>query len=229
MDTRSALLDNQTQPNITSKTTASQALLLHYTAAMALQLRNEFAPAQQQLSAAIKLAAQLPEAQRMVAMRVLNLSQVELHLAAQQPGAALAHWARGNPERRPGRQSRPELILQARLALISGSTSRQASLEQASSDLQSHLIEHAHDSTAWGLLSQIWQVSGQPIRAVRADAESSAAKGDLPGAIDRAIGAQKRFNRPSSEDALELSVLDARLRVWQRQHLEDMRAEASGR
>lgn len=229
MDTRSAMLDNQTQPHIPPSTPAAQALLLHYTAAMALQLRNEFAPAQQHLSAALKLAPLLPEAQKSAALRVLNISQVELNLMAQQPETALAHWAAAYPRRAKEAPARPELLLQARLALISGPTSRSLAISQSTSDLQSHLSEHPHDSTAWALLGQIWQVSGHPIRAVRADAEASAAKGDLPGAIDRILGAQKRFVRPSAEDALELSVMDARLRVWQKQHREDMREEADGR
>ena len=89
------------------------------------------------------------------------------------------------------------------------------------------MIEHNRDSSAWALLSQIWEQLDEPIRAVRAEAEATAAKGDLPGAIDRVLGAHKRFNRPSAADAIELSVMDARLKVWQRQQREDMREDAN--
>ena len=56
-----------------------------------------------------------------------------------------------------------------------------------------------------------------------ADAEAAAALGDLPGAIDRIQGAHQRFRRPNAADVIELSVMDARLKVWQRQQREDLR------
>ena len=63
------------------------------------------------------------------------------------------------------------------------------------------------------------------LRAVRADAEASAAIGDLPGAIDRVLGAQKRFRQPDAASIIELSVMDSRLRAWQRQWREDVRED----
>ena len=75
----------------------------------------------------------------------------------------------------------------------------------------------------------MWQHLNEPIRAVRAEAESSATKGDLPGAIDRVLGAHKRFTHPSAADTIELSAMDSRLKIWQRQQREDMREDAAGR
>ena len=88
--------------------------------------------------------------------------------------------------------------------------------------MQTHLSDQPYDSTAWGTLSELWQHLNEPIRAVRAEAESSATKGDLPGAIDRVLG-PKRFAHPSAADTIELSAMDSRLKIWQRQQREDMR------
>jgi len=74
-------------------------------------------------------------------------------------------------------------------------------------------------------LGELWQRLGQPLRAVRAEAEATAALGDLPGAIDRIQGAQKRFKYPNAADVIELSVMDSRLKTWQRQQREDLRDE----
>jgi predicted Zn-dependent protease len=90
--------------------------------------------------------------------------------------------------------------------------------------LQTHVSQHPHDASAWALLSELWRRLNQPLRAIRADAEATAALGDLPGAIDRIMGAHQRFRRPSAAEVVELSVMDARLKVWQRQQREDMNA-----
>ena len=102
-------------------------------------------------------------------------------------------------------------------------------MRQAASDLQTHLSDHPYDSAAWGALSQLWQHLNEPIRAVRAEAEASATRGDLPGAIDRVLGAHKRFTHPSGADTIELSAMDSRLKIWQRQQREDLREDAAGR
>jgi len=87
---------------------------------------------------------------------------------------------------------------------------------------------HPHDAAAWAVLGELWQRLGEPLRAVRAEAEAAAALGDLPGAIDRIQGAQKRFRQPNAADVVELSVMDSRLKTWQRQQREDMREDNGG-
>ena len=83
-----------------------------------------------------------------------------------------------------------------------------------------------NDAAAGSALGELWQRLKQPLRAVRAEAEAAAALGDLPGAIDRVQAAQRRFRQPSAADVIELSVMDSRLKIWQRQQREDMREEA---
>ena len=68
--------------------------------------------------------------------------------------------------------------------------------------------------------------SGRVEKKAREAAEAAAAEGDLPGAIDRAEGGRRRFRQPDAAAIVELSVLDARLRDWQRQMREDLREDA---
>ena len=46
-------------------------------------------------------------------------------------------------------------------------------------------MQDPNDALAWSELALIWAKLGQPLRAVRSQAESRAAAGDLNGAIDR--------------------------------------------
>lgn len=228
MDTRSVMLDHLTQPTVSGKG-ALQTVAAHYTAALALQHLGQLGPAAQQLQLALRASETLNESQRSAVLRTLSLSQIELNWLARQPETAHANWTKLFGTSNLEKLARPELMLYSRMVLLSGYPDRTMALQSSASALQTHLSEHPVDSNAWSVLGEVWLALDQPIRAVRADAEASAAKGDLPGAIDRVIGAQKRFSRPSSEDVIELSVMDARLRTWQRQHKEDMREDAMNR
>lgn len=227
MDTRSTFIATLTHPNIVAGTPALQAITMHYMAAVASHQLRDAAHAQESLTAARKLLPQLAAGQAREVSRLLNLAEVESHLQSRQPQQAHIDLATLDKVSAKGASMpRPELILSTQLALTRQGEPHEAALRQAASNLQTHLIEHSRDSSAWALLSQVWEQLDEPIRAVHAEAEATAAKGDLPGAIDRVMGAHKRFNRPSAADAIELSVMDARLKVWQRQQREDMREEA---
>lgn len=227
MDPRSTFIATLTTPSVTASTPTLQAITLHYMAAMASHQLRDAVHARESLQAARKLVTQLPAGQAVEVSRLLTLAEVESHLQSRQTDQAQADLATVKQSEAQGASlRRPELMLQAQLALTQPAASQSAAMKQAASDLQTHLAEHPHDSAAWGLLSELWQHLNEPIRAVRAEAESTAAKGDLPGAIDRVLGAHKRFQRPSAADAIELSAMDSRLRTWQRQQREDMREDA---
>jgi predicted Zn-dependent protease len=119
------------------------------------------------------------------------------------------------------RQARPERLLNAE-SVLQDKGSTPDTLRQVAEQLESALAQRPADASTWLLLSQLWQRLGQPVRAVRAEAEAAAALGDLPGAIDRAEGAQKRFRQPDAADTIELSALLARSRAWQRQQHDDL-------
>ena len=112
-------------------------------------------------------------------------------------------------------EPRANQLLRAEVALVDG---RPAVLQASAEALQTWVSEHRDDATAWLLLSQTSQQLGQRLRALRADAESQAALGNLPGAIDR-LRAGPPLARGGAgggtaarTDFIEASVIDARLR-----------------
>jgi len=158
------------------------------------------------------------------AERVLTLGEAEGLMLARQPEQALSVLIRQSTGPRLVLQppARPERLLMAEAALQSriGGPSL---LPRVAEQLEQQLQTRSADATTWLALAQVWRRLEQPVRAVRAEAEAAAALGDLPGAIDRAEGAQRRFRQPDAADTIELSALLARSRAWQRQQQEDLR------
>jgi predicted Zn-dependent protease len=89
-----------------------------------------------------------------------------------------------------------------------------AALQRETEALQTWVAEHPRDALAWSLLAQCAEPLGQKLRAVRAEAESHAAQGDIIGAIDRLHAGQRiaRAGSSSNTDFVEASIIDARLR-----------------
>ena len=224
MDSRSTFIATLTTPDITGDMAPLQVISLHYMAAVASQQLRDTPHARESLEAARKLVKQLPSAQASEVVRLLDMAEAEsrlqhgeIQLASQQLAGVIKADGEGGAARRP------ELMMAAHIALaLPQGDDAKAAMQLAAGNLQTHLSGHAHDVAAWGLLSELWQHLDEPIRAVRAEAEASAAKGDVPGAIDRVVGAQKRFRQPNAADVIELSVMDSRRKFWMRQLREDM-------
>jgi predicted Zn-dependent protease len=95
--------------------------------------------------------------------------------------------------------------------------------------LQNWVSAHPRDPLAWGMLAQGEEALGQRLRALRAQAESRAALGDISGAIDRLRAAQTLARTGAANDFIEASVVDARLRQLETQRREiaaEMRGKA---
>ena len=109
------------------------------------------------------------------------------------------------------------LAAQAALAgaALAPSTTTAASetLRQRAAELQTWVALNPRDSLAWTALSQIDERLGLPLRAIRADAESRFGLGDLTGAADRLRAGQRRARSGGAVDFIDVSVIDARLRV----------------
>ncbi|MDX9843347.1 MAG: M48 family metalloprotease [Aquabacterium sp.] len=226
MDPRSDALHRLATLTPPEGASALQRVRVHYTVALAKQRTGQTAGATAAMDQARQATLSLPASQQPLVWRILTLSEAEGLLEAQRPReavAALKRPALASPMAAP-EAGRPELLLNARLALAQPASGSQANQwRDAANQLQTHLSQHPHDAAAWALLSELWRRLEQPLRAIRADAEATAALGDLPGAIDRIQGAHQRFRRPDAADVIELSVMDARLKVWQRQQREDLR------
>ena len=141
--------------------------------------------------------------------RLARLLAAEIALAAGDASAALGALS---PPDGAGAQasSRPELVLRAQALLRAGRGA------EAAGPLQSWLALHPRDAALWQLLASTWQAQGQPLRAVRAEAEAQAARYDYAAAVDRFKAGQDLARRGGPEvDHIEASIIDTRLRAVQ--------------
>ena len=187
----------------------AEAVAAAYEGALASTLLREWPRADTALAAASNLLraeglAKEPRAER--ALALLAAQSMLDRGAAARASALLAPYA--------GERSRPVLLLSAQTALAQGDP---AALKRGAEDLQTWVALHGSDALAWSVLSQAWGRLGQPLRAIRADAEASFALGDLQGASDRLRAGQRQARGGSGAaatpvDFIDVSVIDARLR-----------------
>lgn len=139
------------------------------------------------------------------ASRQGRLLSADIELRANQPGAAIA--ALDGPF---SAALRPELLLRAQALLALGRP------QEVSGDLQSWVVLHPHDATAWQTLASNWQAQGQTLRAVRAEGEARAAQVDYAAAVDRFKAGQSLAAKSAAPaDYVEVSIIDTRLREVQ--------------
>ena len=182
-----------------------------YAAALASAALRDFDRADRAQQAASALLAASPLSGDAAARRVLDAQGVQLALAR---GDA-AQAARLIDAGQLVDGSRSGLLLQADWALADGSA---PALRRSAELLQTWVSDHQADAGAWLALAQTAAKLGQPLRAVRAEAEVQAALGNLPGAIDRLRAGQQLARRGGpGTDFIEASVIDARLRTLQDQ------------
>ena len=147
-------------------------------------------------------------------LKATKLIAIELQLATNNPEAALALLpfdATGN------RLSRPELFAQSQVQIASKQVALAALAVQ---NLQTWVAVHPTDSPAWQLLASSYNAAGQPLRAIRADAEAQVALLDYTAALDRFKAAQDRVRNGSAaantgRDYMEESIIDVRTRQVQ--------------
>ena len=205
-------------------TTPADKLANAYESALASTLLRDWARA----DAAIAVASQLvhnaspKDARAERAVALLNVQSLLARGDVSRASAALTPYASDG--------SRPTMLLAAQAALASappGPSADNATLKPYAEQLQTWVATHPRDSLAWTALSQIEERRGQPLRAVRADAESRVALGDLTGAADRLQAGQRRARSGGPVDFIDVSVIDARLRdieQQRRQQKEDQKA-----
>ena len=118
--------------------------------------------------------------------------------------------------------ARPIVLAHAQAALgrwLAHDPQAGVALRRQTEALQTWVAVHPKDSLAWTLLSQCAEPLGQKLRAIRAEAESHAARGDVIGALDR-LRAGQRAAREANADFVEASIIDARTRELEAQRRE---------
>jgi predicted Zn-dependent protease len=102
---------------------------------------------------------------------------------------------------------RPELLLTAQAQVQSGEAA------VAAQRLQTWVATQPRDATAWQLLAAAQAAQGQPVRAVRAEAEARVAQLDYTAALDRFKAAQDMIRKGAGGgDHIEASIIDTRAR-----------------
>jgi predicted Zn-dependent protease len=197
---------------------ADERLALLYTSAFASMQLRDFARAADAYAQGERQLAAASFGGR--GARVWGLLGVELAL-----GQGDANTAAKRLAALPQDATRPRLLLDAQVALAAGDA---ASTKRQSEALQAWVSDHRSDALAWSTLSSCAERQGQPLRAVRAQAESHAALGDLNGAIERLRAGQRLARSGGPQDFIESSVIDSRLRELEGQRrrlMEELRAK----
>jgi predicted Zn-dependent protease len=226
MDTAVQALRRWQTVDATSLPAAERLPALYGSALASLELR-EPARAQTALDAAAALA---PKDDARAAFALGSL-QAQAWQASGQAPRALAWFDGQSSAGADGIGLRPLLLLRAQAAVdvarSAGAGGTPAALRQSTEALQTWVSENKGDGAAWSLLAQGADLLGLKLRSLRAEAEAAAARGDLPGAIDRLRAAQREARSGAKPDFIEASIIDARLRDLSAQRRAQL-AEARG-
>lgn len=178
-----------------------------YGGALASMRLRDFARAERAVDAARSLLREAPAPVPNETLVAIERMAAQLAIARGQAPAAEQALDRSDAW---GGASRVGLMLRADWALLDG---RPAVLRRTAESLQIWVAEHRGDAAAWQALSLLEERLGQRLRAIRAEAESQAALGNLPGAIDRLRAGQRVARQGGAgTDFIEASVIDSRLR-----------------
>lgn len=189
-------------------TSVPDKLLSAYSSALASTLLRDWARADASIAVALGLVRGSPrsDARAERAVALLNAQSLLARGDVTRANAALEPYK--------DEHSRPVMLLQtqATLATVPALAPDSAALKQRAEQLQTWVATQPRDSLAWTALGQVQERLGQPLRALRADAESRIALGDLTGAVDRLHAGQRRARSGGAVDFIDVSVIDARLR-----------------
>ncbi len=182
-----------------------------YGAALAAIELHDFSLARSDLAQLDKLSKNDPDATQQA-----HWLAVEIALAARDlPPAKLLDLGHlvGVNQNTTSALRRPALLLQAQIALQTGQAQTLSAVAQK---LQTWVATDPNDALAWQWLASITALQNEPLRSLRAEAESRMAHLDYQGAIDRLKSAQDRMravgSNPSSADHIDASIIDARRR-----------------
>ena len=153
--------------------------------------------------------------------KATKLIAIELDIASNNVQAALTQI---KPEEQTNQPSRPELFAYSQVQIASKDTKLAS---QATQNLQTWVAKNPTDAPAWQLLTSSYNAVGQPLRAIRADAEAQVALLDYTAALDRFKAAQDMVRNGggvAGRDYMEESIIDVRTRQVQellRQQIKD--------
>ncbi|MFM2067142.1 MAG: hypothetical protein RLZZ584_2051 [Pseudomonadota bacterium] len=188
-----------------------------YAAALAASRMKDWAGADTALRRALALARPYPDADRAVqALAVETL--VERGRADEALALLKARLDDG---------SRTSLLLGASVVLAASGphAAPLAELRPRSEALQTWVALHPDDASAWQALGLLLERRGQPLAAMRAQAEVQLAYGNLQGAADRLRAGQRIARSTDQADSVDAAVIDARLTAIELRRRREMAEE----
>ncbi len=190
-------------------TRTADKLSAAYSSALASTLLRDWPRADASLQTALGIVRANPRSDA-TAEREVVLLQAQSMLERGEPARAVALI---KPYVRDGGEpaSRAVMLMGAQAALALPQD--EPALRRAADTLQTWTTLHAADATAWQQLGRLWHQLGQPLRGLRAEAESRVAVADYNGAIDRLRAGQRLAKTSAKLDFIDASVIDSRLRV----------------
>jgi predicted Zn-dependent protease len=194
-----------------SESKSKQAGVL-YGAVMAEMQQRNFVAARQHLARLQSL-----NGMELGALRSVRLLGAELALTAGEASQAVAMLEPKATVLANNDRATRMLLARSRVA-----TQKPAQGKAAASDLSWWLNQHPRDASAWLLQASAYELQGDALRAIRAQAEARAMELDYGAAVDRFKAAQTLAHQMASEGKLdrvghmEASIIDARLRDLER-------------
>ncbi|MET0333055.1 MAG: M48 family metalloprotease [Rhizobacter sp.] len=182
---------------------AAERLMAAYASALASTLLRDWARADTALQQAVAAARGDARSQRDV--QLLLAQSLLARGDAERAAEVLAPFAKADGA---SSSSRAVMLLSAQAAMARDKTALQRSVEE----LQTWTTLHPQDATVWSQLGRSWERLEQPLRALRAEAESRIALGDLQGGVDRLRAGQRLARGSRMVDFMDASVIDARLK-----------------
>jgi predicted Zn-dependent protease len=197
--------------NLVEQSKAKQAGILYGATLAEIQQRN-FVAARQHLVRLQRLSGL-----ELAAIRAVRLLTAELALTAGDASQAVAMLEPKALVIASHDRATHMLLARSRVG-----TQQPAQGKAAASELSWWLSQHPRDASAWLLQASAYELQGDPLRAIRAQAEARAMELDYSAAVDRFKAAQTLAHQMASEGKLdrvghmEASIIDARLRELER-------------
>ena len=183
-----------------------------YGATLAEMEQRNFAAARQHLARLQSL-----NGLELTALRAVRLLAAELALSAGDASQAVALLEPKATVIANNDRATRMLLARSRVG-----TQKPVQGKTAASDLSWWLSQHPRDASAWLLQASAYELQGDALRAIRAQAEARAMELDYGAAVDRFKAAQTLAHQMASEGKLdrvghmEASIIDARLRELER-------------
>jgi predicted Zn-dependent protease len=202
MDARTDALRRWQALDAPASAPLSERVLAAYASALASTLLRDWSRADTALQQALTLVRGDARAQRDVLL--LQAQSMLARGDAERAADALKPYAKNDGEP----SSRAVMLLSAQVAM----SRDKSALQRSAEELQTWTTLHPQDATVWSQLGRIWEKLDQPLRALRAEAESRIALGDLVGGVDRLRAGQRLARGSRTVDFIEASVIEARLK-----------------